>query len=99
MSSVKCKSKAFILPNTFRRIETELARRIQQRERFCTLERLVQKLFRKRSETMEISSAIISLLTLSGRSGYTGFCETTNDVPYEEAEEEVKGILRKEFVE
>ena len=98
MSRVKHKSKEGSFPNVFTRIEKESALRIQQRKRFRTLEILVQKLFRKRAETIEISSAIISFLTLAGKPEYTGFCEEIQNVPFEEADEEVKEILRREFL-
>ena len=98
MSAIKRKSKPFISSTTFQRIEKESARRIQQRERFHTLEKLVQKLFRKRTETMEISSAIISFLTLAANTRYTGFYEPVKNIPFEEAEEEVKEILKEEFL-
>jgi len=84
--------------DTFQRIAKESARRVQQKRRFRTLEILVSKLFRKRSETMEISSAIISFITLSGRSDYSSFPCEIQDIPFEEADEEVKKILREEFL-
>ena len=70
-----------------------------QRARFRRLTSMVSHLFEKEGRKTVLSNAIIKFLHLTSPGTICDIFSQVPDVPFDQADKEVQGILRKEFNE